>query len=282
MLAGIVGDVLGSVFEAHQWQDRNIPLVHTKPVLEHPQIKPLFENLKWVRKSQSWTDDTLCSLALYKAYVNNADPVQTMVDICTAYADPATGFGKAFGKWLENPVPYESYANGSIMRIGFIPYLPLTLSEKLELAYEYTDISHNHLDSQTAVHDFITLFDNIKNGGREVLYEYLNSNNYLYTVEDLHDAFVFEMNAKVTLLQAVVAILESTCMEEVYSNCFYIGGDSDTLACVAGNLASSIYETPPLLQGFAMGTLATTPELLSLALHFEENYWPAYSKISLI
>jgi ADP-ribosyl-[dinitrogen reductase] hydrolase len=277
MLGGIIGDVIGSIYEGHQWQRKDLDLVSPTPVAEREDIKPMFEKLKWVRKDQAWTDDTLCTLGLYHAYLYNEDPTEALVRFCKAYNDEATGFGKAFAKWLDNPVPYNSLGNGSIMRVGFIPYLNEPLSVKLKIGHDYTAISHNHEDSFVAVESFITICDALqwsKQKGFEhktILDEYLKLNNIDDTVESLHEQFVFELNAKKTLNQAVVILAESNSFEEALANCFYVGGDSDTLACVVGNMAGIVYDIPKDLLELSMNTLKPYPELDSLVNKFIED-----------
>jgi ADP-ribosyl-[dinitrogen reductase] hydrolase len=280
MFAGIIGDVIGSVYEAHQWNNRNLDLIQELPIEGNPLIKPKFENLKWVRKDYSWTDDSLCTLALYHAYIHNEDPTAVLQDFCKRYGEESIGFGKAFKAWVENPVPYESFGNGSIMRIGFIPFLNISLEKKLDLGYEYTKISHNHEDSFAAVAGMILLCDGLQkekdnnNLNKNCLKQYIQDYKFTKTVQSMHEENAFEMNALQTLLQAVVIVIESNSIEEVLKNCFYVGGDSDTLGCIAANIASCIYPVPQPLWDFSAKTLEKYEDLNSLVEHFSKNYQP--------
>lgn len=270
MLGGIVGDVIGSIYEGHQWQRKDLDLVSSIPVINRKDIKPMFEKLKWVRKEQHWTDDTLCTLGLYHAYLYKENPTEALVRFCKAHDNEGTGFGKAFAKWLDNPIPYNSLGNGSIMRIGFIPYLKEPLSVKLKLGHDYTAISHNHEDSFIAVESLITICDALQQAKeqnlntKDIFIEYLKLNNIKDTVETLHKEFIFELNAKKTLNQAIVILSESNSFEEVLVNCFYVGGDADTLACVAGNIAEIIYKIPEELLALSLETLKPYAELKNL------------------
>lgn len=273
MLAGIVGDVIGSVYEAHQWKKYDLELLQPLPINDHPDIKPLFENMKWVRKQYGWTDDTLCTLALYSAYLFKEDPVKSLQDFCNRYADENIGFGKAFKEWLTNPVPYESYGNGSVMRIGFIPYLNLSLNDKLGLGLQYTEISHNHADSFSAVSSFIILCDQLqKTKNKDCLKQFLQDYKFDKTVQSMHEENIFEINALQTLLQSVVAVYEAENMEQVLRNTFYIGGDSDTLACIACNIASHIYPLSKELWAIAETSLQPYPELDQLSNTFKKHF----------
>lgn len=276
MIGGIIGDYVGSVYEAYQWQTKELPLLLNDNVENIQEIKPLFENTKWVRTDHRWTDDTLCTLALYKAYALKKDPVRTMVDICTKYENPSTGFGKAFAKWLGDPRPYGSYANGSIMRIGFLPLVVKDLATLLSLAVTYTEITHNHQDSIEAVVNYCLLMHNMLHypvdERRNLLIAYINEHTQTKTLDEYHDRFSFELNAKETLNQAVCAVRHSNSFEDALKNCFYIGGDCDTLACVAGNIAALMYAVPGELEQKALESLKPEPELYNLAIHFKQCY----------
>lgn len=279
MLAGIIGDVLGSVYEAHQWQRKDLPLILPEPLNQHPHIVPLFKENKWVRQSPSWTDDTLCTLALYSAFLTNTSAKDNLLYFCNKYKAESIGFGGAFMKWLENPVPYQSFGNGSLMRVGFFPFLDIELKEKLTLAYHYTAVSHDHTDSFESVRDFIFIVDklgnqiNEKTKDKSILSYYLTNSKYNKSVESLHQEKKFELNAKQTLLQAIVVVLESNSMEDILRNSFYVGGDSDTLACIACNLASKIYPCPPDILNYSLDTLKPYPELDALTQDFKNKYW---------
>jgi ADP-ribosyl-[dinitrogen reductase] hydrolase len=245
MIGGIIGDIVGSVYEGKQWDKRNLELFQTFPFTD---VSDVLKNTKWVRTTPGWTDDSLCTLALFSAYINKLSPVSELVRCCKKYANDATGFGGNFTKWLDNPVPYGSYANGSIMRIGFINHLDIPLQDKLDLAYDYTIISHNHEDSTTAVLDFVRLIEEI-NGltlaeQKAGIASYLKAVNWTETVETLHDKKVFDMNALVTFKQALTIVLESNSFEEVMKLSCYVGGDTDTIACVAGNIAEHLWAIP--------------------------------------
>lgn len=317
MIGGIIGDVVGSVYEAYQWQRKDLPLFQSLPLETSNDLICLFKtNTKWKRTQYYWTDDTLCTLALYHAYIHQQDPVNSLVYFCKKYRSESIGFGGAFTSWLDNPVPYGSYANGAIMRIGFVPYLNLSLPDKLQLAQDYTNISHNHPDSLMAVNIFVEVCDylhhinnslsleqiddkvservdqqvnkttneQVNKNVKENLYkEYLKTillkHNYHETVETLHNKKSFEMNALTTIMQSLVIVYESNSIEEVLRNTFYVGGDCDTLACIACNIASHLYVLPEDLLSFSLTTLQQYPDLNELVEHFQQHHILSTSSI---
>ena len=142
-----------------------------------------------------------------------------------------------------------------------------------------TKISHNHLDSYQAVQDYIILCHALKEDmskkdySKECLKTYLQNKEFSLTVETMHQKKSFELNSLYTLSQAVAIVYESKSFEEVLRNTFYVGGDSDTLATVACNLASILYPIPQELMTIAELAMATNKELYDLVLHFSEKYW---------
>lgn len=268
MIAGIIGDVIGSVYEGHQWQNKNLSLIQNESQKEF--ITPLFKDLKWVRKDQSWTDDTLCTLALYDAYINKKDYALTLQELCKKYQSEVIGFGKLFNKWIENPIPYNSYGNGALMRIGFIQKLNVSLLEKKRIAYECTKISHNHSDSYETINNYLVIAQSLKNTqDKDFLIGFLKANKINKTVEDYHNKFAFVGDVKETFYQALVVVKESNNMEEVLINSCYIGGDVDTLACIAANLASEIYPVDEKLKELALKTIQPYEDLNKILIQYE-------------
>ncbi len=259
MLGGLIGDYLGSCFEGYQSHEKMSLFFENHNQLlqaKKHRVQSLLKNVKWVREEQHWTDDTLCTLGLLKAYIEGKDYAKTLQDICVKYQKESVGFGKGFEAWLKNPQPYQSFANGAVMRIGFIPHLPILYKDKQKLAYEMTMISHDHADSLLAVEIFIQLCERLKRTGDiKEINHILNDFQYFYSLEDLRSKKIFEMNALKTLLQALVIIKNSRSIDEVYANCLYVGGDVDTLACIAGNIAEFLFVIPENMKNKTLNCL---------------------------
>lgn len=274
MLAGIIGDVLGSVYEGYQWQFKNFKLV--QPKTETRINKVLKKQIPFVRSTPTWTDDTLCSLALYSAYAKGLDPKEQLLALCNQYNIPEMGYGSAFKEWFkaEHPQPYGSSGNGALMRIGFVPYLKeLNFIQKVQYALALTNLTHNSPAAQKATVDYIRLCEKIKKDKSfNCLREYVLENEYPFTVEQMHEKALFVRDAQDTLLQAAAIVVESKNLEEVYTNSFYVGGDSDTLACIAGILGSQLYEVPLFLKDFALSTLMKDTNLFKIYEDFELKY----------
>lgn len=251
MIGAIVGDYVGSVLEGYQLKEKK-DVSFLNPDLS--DFEWILKKTKSFRASQDITDDTICAMGLLKAVVEKSDPAKTLRDFCLKYADADTGFGKAFSAWLksESLAPYGSNANGAIMRISFIPYLGLPLNAQIDLGLAVTNISHDNDDARQAVVMLLELYESLK---FESLF--INKQQKLKTwcatraiksLADYHAEKKFEMHSIRTLEQAVRAVADASSFEEVLINCMFIGGDVDTLCCIAGGLAQNVFTIPEYLK----------------------------------
>lgn len=99
MLGAIIGDIVGSAYEFHPTNDYNFEMF---------------------AEGSSFTDDTICTIAIADALLKGRDYGESLHDWCRRYMKPKGGFGGRFRKWVEsdNPQPYGSYGNGSAMRVS--------------------------------------------------------------------------------------------------------------------------------------------------------------------
>jgi ADP-ribosylglycohydrolase len=235
MIKGAIGDFIGSIHEGYQWTHKNQDLLEVN-IESIPVITKLFQ----AREKHSITDDTICSLGLLKAYFNDDlshGAAQTLSTFCKSYRE--CGFGGQFEKWIDDPVPYESFANGCLMRLGFLEFV--APEQRLKYALMYTLISHDHNESIEAVIDYVKIYNDYSR-----LEEIAWQRDVKKSVEDYHQDRKFVISAKETLNQAIAVLRESSSFEEILKNCMYIGGDTDTLATIACELSQ--LEAPKYLQ----------------------------------
>lgn len=242
MYSAIIGDIIGSTFE-----------------IENNRTK-FFE---FFRKDARFTDDTVCTVAVayillkleeapqeekeYKIWLANKLRV-----FCYPYLN--RGFGSLFYQWLANGsvAPYNSYGNGSLMRISPVPLYAVNkgwgLEKTLKIANDITNITHNHLESQQCVKIYVELLFNIlKNKWsleqtREQIKKIIKQ--YLFEVKTISDYQVtidFDVTAKTSLLIAFSAILESESYDDIFQNIVSVGGDTDTYCAIGGPLGEAIF-----------------------------------------
>lgn len=251
MIGAIVGDIVGSIYE---WDN-----IKTKEF-------PLFTDECF------YTDDTVCTVALADCLMSGGDSTKYLQDYCRRY--PGRGYGGMFAEWinLKNPKPYNSYGNGAAMRISPVA---LALSDWLAIeatVVEYTSVTHNH---PLGIAGALATSEAIFKGKRatdksylvDVLMKYYPTFDMSETVDTLRPHYRFNETCQATVPQAIVCVIYSTDFEDAIRNAISIGGDSDTLAAIAGSIAEAHYKgVPAHIKAQALNKL--TPEFLKVVEDF--------------
>lgn len=251
MLGAAAGDVCGSIYEHHNIKEK------------------ISENLLCTPYC-SFTDDTVmtCAVAVgiirgikdlpdewYKFSSNRHSVRDSIRDAMREYGKkyPAVGYGEGFLSWLiePNPKPYNSFGNGSAMRVSFAGWIAKTLEEAEVLAEISADITHSHPDGIKGAKAVAGAIYTLKKGGsKEDVREYVSQYyNLDFTLDEIRDEYGFDVSCKGSVPQAVTAFLEGENFSDVISNAISIGGDSDTIAAVAGSIAEVIYPMSQELRG---------------------------------
>ena len=224
MLGVICGDIVGSVYEFK----RNIPY----------QFTPLFHDKAKI------TDDTVCSIAVMDALLNNTDATQALHFWCRKYFHIG-GWGKRYVQWLasNDPQPYGSAGNGSAMRIASVGWVARTEEEVLLLADKYTAVTHNHPDGMAAARATSLAVYFARHGVSQAEIKQRLSHYYdlNFTINDIRDAYQRTELAKDSVPQAIVCALEATSLEDAIRLAVSLGGDADTQAAIAGGIAEALF-----------------------------------------
>lgn len=234
MLGAMIGDIVGSRFE---WDN----IKSKKFTLFTPDCEP--------------TDDSIMTLAVAKAilacegdYSKLADQaVVCMQELGRHYPD--AGYGGHFSHWLRqvHPQPYNSYGNGSAMRVSPCAYVADTLDEAKALAKVVTDVSHNHPEGvKGAEATTAAIFLALHGSSIDEIRDYINANYYPmnFTLDEIRPDYDFDVSCQGSVPQAIMAFLESTGFEDAIRNAISIGGDSDTIAAITGSIAEAYYGIP--------------------------------------
>ena len=228
MLGAIAGDIIGSVYEHRNIKSKEFPLFS-------PYCR--------------FTDDTILTVALADAILTDRPYDQLMRDY---YLDhPMAGFGGSFHKWASNPeMPaYNSWGNGSAMRTSPVGWAFSTIEDVMEKAKQYASITHNHPEGikgaqAVAACIFLARSGHSKDSIREFVV-----NNIGYglneSIEVIRPSYQFDVSCQGSVPQAITAFLESIDFEDTIRNAISIGGDSDTIACIAGSIAEAFYKGIP-------------------------------------
>lgn len=266
MFGAICGDILGSSYEFQ-------PCKTDRP-----------DELDLFRPSSALTDDTVLSLAvadwLLHDGVERLD-AQTAKDRLAArfllhvrkYADRSIGYGGRFSRWIdvygrtgEHP-PYQSFGNGSAMRVSPTAWYFGTLEQVLYYARLQADVTHDHPEGERgaqAVACAVFLARMGKTKG-EIRSEVTERFGYPLdrTAAQLRAVCRFDPTCQGSVPHALTAFLESRSYEEAIRLSIAYGGDSDTIACMAGGIAEAFYgPVPAQLRAFCADRL--DPEALAL------------------
>ena len=244
MLGAIIGDIVGSTREWHNIKTTNFELV------------PL---------GSRFTDDTVMTLAVAEWLMQDAlhrpeTLVACMQRLGRQYPD--AGYGRSFKQWIwsENAQAYHSYGNGSGMRVSPVGLYARTLKEALELARITASVTHNHpegIKGAQAIAACVFLKKYGKSDAiiRRFISDYIKYNLH-FRLADLRPQYTFDVTCQGSVPESIIAFLASENYEDAIRKAIWLGGDADTMACIAGGIAEAYYgEIPEYLMDEAMKKL---------------------------
>ena len=164
---------------------------------------------------------------------------------------PYAGFGQMFQDWAKDSAlkKQKSYGNGGAMRVMPIAYAYKTLDEVLNQAKLCCIYTHNHKEAIYAAQATAAATFLAHNGsGKDEIKNHLKKNfgyEFSKSVDELRKDFVFDSRAGYSVPPAITAFLESDSYEDAVRKAVSLGGDSDTIACIAGGIAEAYYKTIP-------------------------------------
>lgn len=240
MLGAIIGDIVGSRHEFRPTNDYNFTFFH---------------------QDCGFTDDTICTIAVADALIKGEPYGKTLHQWCRRY--PYAGYGGRFRRWIksDSPLPYNSFGNGSAMRVSPVGWWFFTADEVLEQAKLSAECSHNHpLGIQgaqavaIAIHDclklrrarkanVITREDILNFGLRRAieLYSPVHS-EFNLNIEDYRN--IFDETCQGTVPVALAILLDSNGFEDAVRRAVSLGADADTLGAIVGSIAEALWGIP--------------------------------------
>ena len=168
--------------------------------------------------------------------------------VLAGYCD-ADLYGGMFMKWLmsADPQPYNSYGNGSAMRVSPCGYIAESIEEALALAGASAEISHNHPEGIKGAEAVAAAIYMAKNGEQQDgIKRYVEEHYYKldFSLNDIKQSYHFSETCQDTVPQAIQCFLKANSFEDTIRNAISIGGDSDTIACIAGSIAEAYFGIP--------------------------------------
>ena len=234
MLGAIIGDIAGSRFEWNNIKSKEFSFFD-------PVCRP--------------TDDSVMTLAVARAilacdgdFSNLSDQaILCMRELGRRY--PHAGYGGHFRQWLRSPdpKPYQSFGNGSAMRVSPCAYAADTMEDAITLAKAVTEVTHNHLEGvKGAEATTAAIFMALHGSSKEKIRAAIEKDYYElnFTLDQIRPAYTFDVTCQGSVPQAIEAFLESTDFEDAIRCAISIGGDSDTIAAITGSIAEAYYGIP--------------------------------------
>jgi len=196
----------------------------------------------------TFTDDSVLTIAVAEWLLTNQDLVDLFHDFTDQYPD--RGYGGMFRHWMvtRSREPYNSFGNGSAMRVSPVGFAFDTLEEVLHRAERSAAVTHDHPEGirgaqATAAAIFWARQVSDKEEIRRRLVERFGY-DLEFTLDQIRPTYRFNETCQQTVPQALVAFLESTGYEDAIRNAISLGGDADTLACITGGVAEAYYGMP--------------------------------------
>jgi ADP-ribosyl-[dinitrogen reductase] hydrolase len=239
-LGAIIGDIVGSIYEFDNIKTKDFPLFGDGNV---------------------FTDDSVMTIATMKALLDGGESEHFIFNYQLLGNKYPSSYGVRFSQWLKvkDPQPYDSWGNGSAMRVSPVAWFYNDLVAVERAAELSASVTHNHPEGikgaqATAAAIFMARTGKTKQeikGYIENKYEYLLH----FSLGDIRPSYNFDESCQGTVPPAIVAFLESTDFEDAIRNAVSLGGDSDTLAAITGSIAEAFYGVPDGIGDKALGYL---------------------------
>jgi ADP-ribosylglycohydrolase len=253
MLGAIAGDIIGSVFEGNPHKSTQFPL-----------FGPL----------SGYTDDTVLTIAVAQVLLDGGDYVTAFKTFARQHV---VGYGGRFRAWAHSDEthPYNSWGNGGAMRVSPVGFAfdsePTVLAE----AERSAAVTHNHPEGIKGAQATALAIYLARNGAEKDHIKQQLSARFDYdldrTLADIRPVYRFDVSSQGSVPESIIAFLESTDYESAVRNAISLGGDADTMACIAGGIAQAFYG--PLPSPIVQQTRQRLPEpFLILLDRFNQRY----------
>lgn len=228
MIGAIIGDIVGSRFEKNNIKSKDFDLF---------------------TKESRYTDDTVLTIGIADSLLNSKDYEKTVKRYGRKY--PFAGYGGTFKKWLAGIIsgPYNSWGNGSAMRVSPIGFAFKTEEKILEEAKKSAEITHNHEEGIKGAQAIaMAVFLARKKKSKQEIKRYIED-KFSYdldrTIDEIRPNYSFDVSCQGSVTESIIAFLESENFEDAIRTAISIGGDSDTIASMTGAISEAYYNNIP-------------------------------------
>lgn len=256
MIGTIIGDIVGSDFEFNNTFDYNFP---------------------FFKEGSDFTDDTICTVAIADAILNKLDYQTAIRKWCGKYPHPKGAYGRMFAKWVFSvePHPYNSFGNGSAMRVSPVGWLFNSEREVRKEAQATAAISHSHPEGiRGAVAIAVAIYRmrkaDEKNGEifEEVAREFYGEKVF----SNLPRKGYFDVTCQGCVPLALSIASKATDFEDAIRTAVSYGGDTDTVGAIVGSIAEARFSVPSSIALKAVSYLPS--EMLHILDQFNQRINP--------
>ena len=242
MYGAILGDIIGSPYEF----DRG----------DKTKDFPLFSGCS------EFTDDTVMTIAVAEAFLDmqiGEDDAVTRDRLVHDLQEwgrryPHAGYGIRFSRWLRerHPEPYNSWGNGSAMRVSAVGWLYKDLETVRRMARLSASVTHNHPEGIKGAEATASAIFLARTGSTKAEIKDYMEESFHYdlsrTCDEIRPDYYHVESCQETVPEAITAFLEGQSFEDVIRTAVSLGGDCDTLTCIAGSMAEAFYGVPEELK----------------------------------
>ena len=260
MIGAIIGDIAGSIYEFNNIKTTDFPIISDDCF---------------------FTDDTVMTIAVAEALIkggrNEAKTEKEMVKAMKKYGKlyPDAGYGGRFSQWLSSsdPKPYNSFGNGSAMRVSPVAWYFHSLEKVEKFAEISAKVTHDHEEGIKGAKATAAAIFLAKNGrNKDYIKRYLEL-KYKYdfskTLDEIRPSYEFDETCQGTVPVALQVFFEAESFEDTLRKAISMGGDSDTLAAIACSIAEGFYPIPSDIKDRAVAKL--DKKLLSILKKWNED-----------
>ena len=228
IVGAIVGDLIGQSYEFHSTKDYNFELL---------------------TKDSHVTDDSTCTIAVADWLMHTNRTHEELVDKLKYWGRKYNyGFAPRFNDWInsENREPYNSFGNGSAMRVSPVSWVANSLEECIQLAKTSAEVTHNHPEGiKGAITIAIAIFLNRQGKSKDEIIKYiLSETDYkLKSYDELKETHKFDCVCQCSVPACLTCWYESNSYEDCIRKAISLGGDADTEGCIAGSICNANKDT---------------------------------------
>ncbi len=228
MLGAIAGDIIGSIYEWNKTKDYNFNLF---------------------TESSHYTDDSVLSVALADSILSGVGYTIKLKEYYRRY--PNAGYGGRFVAWAisDNTNPYNSFGNGSAMRVSPVGWAYNSIDEVLEKAKESAAVTHNHPEGIKGAMSVASCIFLARTGKTKDEIKHYVTETFNYDLnrsyEEIKPTYDFDVTCQGSVPEAIICFIESDSYEDAVRKAVALGGDSDTQGCITGSIAEAFYGGVP-------------------------------------